>query len=60
MTAKTPREPKQPILHKDKLGRVIEVGRFVAYPQSNMLDFGRVVKINPKMIGVESLPTARG
>jgi len=38
--------------HKDKLGRLIGIGDFVAYPAYNSLEFGRVRKINNKMIGV--------
>jgi hypothetical protein len=38
--------------HKDKLGRLISVGDFVAYPSHNSLGFGKVVKINAKMVGV--------
>ncbi len=38
--------------HKDKLGRPINVGDFVAYPQRNSLEFGRVMKLNAKMVGV--------
>lgn len=43
---------KEPIVHKDKLGRVINVGDFVAYPQRNSLEFGKVMKLNNKMVGV--------
>ena len=39
-------------LHKDKLGRVISVDDFVAYPDRNSLEFGKVVKLNNKMVGV--------
>ena len=38
--------------HKDKLGREIRVGDFVAYPERNSLQFGRVMKLNAKMVGV--------
>ena len=38
--------------HKDKLGRLISVGDFVAYPQRNSLEFGKVMKLNNKMVGV--------
>ena len=38
--------------HKDKLGRTINVGDFVAYPSHNSLGFGKVVKLNAKMVGV--------
>lgn len=45
--------------HKDKLGRRISVGDFVAYPQSNSLAVGKVTKLNPKMVKVLQLPRAR-
>jgi hypothetical protein len=45
--------------HKDKLGRDIGLQDFVAYPQQNMLQFGRVTKINNKMIRVVPLLTKR-
>jgi len=41
--------------HKDKLGRDLKLGDCVAFPRSNMLYIGKVVKLNPKMIGVEEL-----
>ena len=44
--------PKEPIVHKDKLGRLISVGDFVAYPIRNSLEFGKVMKLNNKMVGV--------
>ena len=43
---------KKVIEHKDKLGRLINVGDFVAYPTHNSLEFGRVQKLNSKMVGV--------
>jgi len=49
---KEPKAPKEPIVHKDKLGRVISVGDFVAYPIRNSLEFGKVMKLNNKMVGV--------
>ncbi len=39
-------------VHKDKLGREINVGDFVAYPDRNSLEFGKVMKLNNKMVGV--------
>ncbi len=39
-------------VHKDKLGREINVGDFVAYPDRNSLEFGKVMKLNSKMVGV--------
>ena len=50
MTAK--REPKAPPVHKDKLGRVIKLDDFVAYPQSNQLCVGKIVKLNNIMVKV--------
>ena len=38
--------------HKDKLGRVIEIDDFVAYPQSNQLRVGRITKLNRIMVKV--------
>jgi len=45
--------------HKDKLGRTIQVGDFVAYPQSNSLYVGKITKLNPKMVKVLQLPKAK-
>ena len=42
-------------IHKDKLGRILAVDDFVAYPAHNTLAFGKVVKINPKMIGISKV-----
>ena len=44
--------PKELPVHKDKLGRTISVGDFVAYQIRNSLEFGKVMKLNNKMIGV--------
>ena len=52
---KQPKQPKEPIVHKDKLGRVIAIDDFVAYPTHNSLAFGKVTKINPKMIGISKV-----
>jgi hypothetical protein len=38
--------------HKDKLGRVLEVGDAVCYPSHNSLELGIVKKLNPKMVKV--------
>lgn len=43
---------KEVPVHKDKLGRVISIGDFVAYPSHNSLQFGKVMKLNNKMVGV--------
>ena len=45
--------------HKDKLGRGLTVGDFVAYPAYNSLEFGKVMKLNTKMVGVYPLLTKR-
>jgi hypothetical protein len=44
--------PKAVPEHKDKLGRLLKVGDFVAFPDRNSLEVGVVKKLNPKMIGV--------
>jgi hypothetical protein len=51
-TAPVAKEPKVPPAHKDKLGRLINIGDFVAYPIRNSLEFGKVMKLNNKMVGV--------
>lgn len=38
--------------HKDKLGRLLNVGDAVCYPLHNSLEFGTVKKLNPKMVTV--------
>lgn len=45
--------------HKDKLGRTISIGDFVAFPQSNDLCVGKITKLNPKMVKVLKLPKAK-
>ena len=40
--------------HKDILGRIINVGDYVAYPYSNELKLGKVAKIHPKMISIDT------
>ena len=34
--------------HFDKLGKLITVGDYVAFPESNMLTIGTVIKLNHK------------
>ena len=51
--------PKAQPIHKDKLGRLIELDDYVAYPSHNSLDFGKVIKINNKMIKVVRVPMSR-
>lgn len=43
---------KLPTVHKDKLGRVIQLDDFVAFPSSNSLCVGKIVKLNNKMVKV--------
>ena len=50
--ASSVKTPKAPPEHKDKLGRLINIGDFVAYPSHNSLQFGKVMKLNNKMVGV--------
>lgn len=45
--------------HHDKLGRVIQLNDCVAYPNSNSLNIGRVVRLNPKMISIEEVGNKR-
>lgn len=46
-------------IHKDKLGRTIAIGDFVAFPASNSLHVGKITKLNPKMVKVLMLPKSR-
>ena len=39
-----------PIEHRDRLGKLIKVGDFIAAADNNRLSVGIVNKINPKMI----------
>jgi hypothetical protein len=48
--------PKEIPVHRDKLGRKIELDDFVCYPSHNNLDIGKVVKLNPKMVSVSRIP----
>lgn len=50
---------KEVPVHKDKLGRTLGIGDFVAYPSHNSLQFGKVVKLNNKMVGVVPAVTKR-
>lgn len=45
--------------HVDKLGQEIAVDDFVAFPASNTLLMGRVIKVNPKMIKITKIPSGR-
>jgi hypothetical protein len=48
-------EPK----HPDKLGRELNMGDCVVYPQSNTMIIGTVIKFTPKMITVKGVGTYR-
>ena len=39
--------------HKDILGRVLNIGDYVAYPDSNQMRMGKIEKLNPKMIRIQ-------
>lgn len=41
--------------HKDRLGRILELGDCVAFPNSNNLAIGTIKKINPVMVKVGNL-----
>ena len=44
--------PKEIPEHRDILGRVLAVGDYVAYPDSNGLRMGKLDKLNQKMVRV--------
>ncbi len=46
-------------VHKDKLGRLIALDDYVAYPSHNSLAFGRVTKLNNKMVKVVKVPAGK-
>lgn len=45
--------------HKDKLGRLIQLGDFVAFPQSNSLYVGKIIKLNNKMVKVQEVSNSK-
>ena len=45
-------------VHKDKLGRALVDGDFVAFPSGNCLCVGKIVKSTPKMVKILGLPRA--
>lgn len=51
--------PKQLPEHTDILGRVLNVGDYVAYPDSNQTRIGKIDKLNQKMIRVTTGRTWR-
>lgn len=50
---------KLPPEHQDKLGHLISLNDYVAYPAHNSLEFGKVVKLNNKMIKVLKVPVGK-
>lgn len=44
----------QPV-HHDKLGNLLVAGDVICYPDSNSLVLGTVIKLNPKMVGVQKI-----
>ncbi len=45
------------VVHQDKLGRDLAIGDAVAFPDHNGLMIGKITKLNPKMISIQSLDT---
>jgi len=45
----------QAVTHYDKMGRQLDEGDCVAYPEHNSLYIGTIIKINPKMIKVQKV-----
>jgi hypothetical protein len=41
--------------HFDKLGKLITLGDYVAFPQSNILTIGTVIKLNLKMVKIRKV-----
>jgi len=42
-------------VHKDKLGQDLDLGDCVAFPDSNTLFIGKVIKLHPKLVTVVKL-----
>jgi hypothetical protein len=55
----TVKKIKEVPIHKDKLGAILQVDDWVAYPEHNMLVFGKVLKLNSKMLKVLPLGSNR-
>jgi hypothetical protein len=45
--------------HQDKLGRDLNVDDAVAFPDHNGLMIGKITKLNPKMLSIQSLDPKR-
>lgn len=51
--------PKITLEHRDKLGRKLYVDSMVAYSHGNSLHIGKIIKLNPKMLGVQKVSNER-
>lgn len=43
------------IEHFDKLGALLNVGDYVAYPHMSTLQIGQIIKLNPKMVKIKGV-----
>ena len=50
---------KETIEHRDRLGRLINVGDFVAAADNSRLSVGVICKLNPKMVQYKTIHTER-
>jgi len=41
--------------HHDKLGRELAIDDCVAFPHHNGLMVGKIIKLNPKMLGIQAI-----
>jgi uncharacterized protein YcsI (UPF0317 family) len=57
-TTKAPKATKPVPEHKDKLGRKLAIDSMVAYAHGNALHIGKVIKLNPKMIGIQEISSS--
>jgi hypothetical protein len=44
--------------HKDILERPLNVGDYVAFPESNILKIGIIQKLNPKMLTIKGITSS--
>lgn len=47
-----------PSIHLDLFGRELKLDDIVAFPESNTMSIGKIVKINPKMIKLTAIKKA--
>lgn len=45
--------------HKDKFGKILQLGDYVVFPHRNALELGKIIKINKKMIKVSEVPAGK-